>query len=848
MSTQTRHIKITADVKGNQDLRAMAKEFAKVNGSVRETTGVLKTFRNAFFALQGFSFAGFGIRELTQSMDSYQKLSDRIKVFTGNQVEANNVMDGLARVADNTRASIEGVATVYSRLALSLNESKLSSGDLLFLTEQLQNSFRLSGATAAEATGATIQLSQGLASGTLRGQELRSVLESNALIGAMLSKELKTTRGQLMKLAEAGKITGDVFLKAVANGSIQLHEDAKTLGVTFQEATDRGLNKFNVALGKFNKEMGLSTKYDSFIQGLAGNLTAVGIAMGALAVMSIPTLIAGLAKLKIAFMTFSASNPILLTFTAIASAVAFAYYETEKFEAGVLKFRQSFVMAYADMRMGAWELVRAIGYVTSAGKGNFLTEMADGAISDAAKMKEGALREIKAIDKATEDIAKGNAAIDMLGVETFETQLAKFRKGLERMKKEAPTAIQSIENQIKALNTSFANGGVSVRTYNDKIMALTTELYKKKGPIPMAKAIEKMEKENLARLFEHGIIKAEDFQAKMDALELSHLDAQLNSSRITMVEYHKGVDAIYQKQFELNAVLRDQSMRQYSESLRNGSMSMTQYGSSMETLKLKEINDDLKSGKTNIYEYNKALAETSEKFQPGAALFTGTHDYIKSAGTLSQNVASMVTQTFGNLEDALVEFTKTGKFNFRDFAKSVMDDLNRIIMRALIIRPLAQGILGAIPASGGDSTGAVSNAGMTDGRSSMANYAAKGAVFDGMKSNFFANGGVVSGRTPFAFGGGRKGIMGEAGPEAIMPLRRGSDGSLGVVANGGGSNVTVNVINQSGSNEVEQRESTDSMGNRTLDIVITTKVKEAFTNGSMDKIMSTQYGAKRRGF
>jgi hypothetical protein len=66
--------------------------------------------------------------------------------------------------------------------------------------------------------------------------------------------------------------------------------------------------------------------------------------------------------------------------------------------------------------------------------------------------------------------------------------------------------------------------------------------------------------------------------------------------------------------------------------------------------------------------------------------------------------------------------------------------------------------------------------------------AANGMAFNMAGARFFSQGGIVSGPTAFAFAGGNLGVMGEAGPEAIMPLKRGADGKLGVA---GGGNVQV---------------------------------------------------------
>jgi len=88
---------------------------------------------------------------------------------------------------------------------------------------------------------------------------------------------------------------------------------------------------------------------------------------------------------------------------------------------------------------------------------------------------------------------------------------------------------------------------------------------------------------------------------------------------------------------------------------------------------------------------------------------------------------------------------------------------------------------------------------------------------------------VVNRTTPFGMAGGKLGVMGEAGPEAILPLKRGANGNLGVQA--APSNVIVNVNNQTGA-EATQTESTNANGDRVIDILIINKVKEGFSKRS----------------
>ncbi|MDR2768545.1 MAG: hypothetical protein LBB82_09510, partial [Treponema sp.] len=135
---------------------------------------------------------------------------------------------------------------------------------------------------------------------------------------------------------------------------------------------------------------------------------------------------------------------------------------------------------------------------------------------------------------------------------------------------------------------------------------------------------------------------------------------------------------------------------------------------------------------------------------------------------------------------------------------------------------------------------------------------AKGGVYDEYgKAAAFAAGGVFTNRVVdgpaffrFASGAGfATGVMGEAGPEAIMPLRRGPDGSLGVSATGGActGGTAVYVIIQNFTNEeVREEESTDGGGNQIRKIIIGA-VKESFSNGEMDRPMASRYGIRAQG-
>jgi tape measure domain-containing protein len=223
-----------------------------------------------------------------------------------------------------------------------------------------------------------------------------------------------------------------------------------------------------------------------------------------------------------------------------------------------------------------------------------------------------------------------------------------------------------------------------------------------------------------------------------------------------------------------------------------------------------EVNGSLeKTGKTGKQTYD--------------ALTTGAMQYAASVKSISEEMADVFEKAFKSMEDQLVNFVTTGTFEFKKFAQSVINDLIRIYIRQAMVASISSGgplsflggifgkggVVGGSGGSGGGSGSGVYGSFMPSNpayRGAMAN----GGVFARNGIQKFARGGIVSNPTLFRFANGT-GLMGEAGPEAIMPLRRGPGGRLGVEAAGGGTNVVVNV-DASGSSVEGEAQSARELG------------------------------------
>jgi len=183
-----------------------------------------------------------------------------------------------------------------------------------------------------------------------------------------------------------------------------------------------------------------------------------------------------------------------------------------------------------------------------------------------------------------------------------------------------------------------------------------------------------------------------------------------------------------------------------------------------------------------------------------------------------------------------------------DMAQQILNQLPNMFLQAGL-QLIAQGQwalgLGFVAAAG---TSAVID-GYVRGRQDSATANAHGNAFDANGIIPYAHGGSFTNQivnTPTYFRhGGKLGVMGEAGPESIMPLRRMANGDLGVAAQGGGANVTVNIINNT-SEEVRQEESTDSEGNKQIDVIVGQIINNHISSGKADRAM-TRFGSRPVG-
>ena len=240
--------------------------------------------------------------------------------------------------------------------------------------------------------------------------------------------------------------------------------------------------------------------------------------------------------------------------------------------------------------------------------------------------------------------------------------------------------------------------------------------------------------------------------------------------------------------------------------------------------------------------------DTSALYSPLAGAGAAFQRYSQEAAEHGRIAGEFVYSGLQRAQDGLAEFLTDGEFTFKklgdaaeDFGKRMLDMLADIAAQQILA-----GVIGGIGSMFGP--GAAATGPRTGPGGLIVGPNAKGGVYSGKGISAFS-GSIVKSPTLFPFAKGI-GLMGESGPEAILPLRRGKGGRLGVeMADGGvrgGGGMVVNVIDQRGAGAppVERRERTGPDGVRQVDLIVREATQKGLAQGRHDDLLGQRFGMR----
>ena len=243
-------------------------------------------------AVKGMA-AAFGVRELYQATEAYASIANRMRLVTESAVDLRAAQDAVFQSAQTARQPLAATAELYQRIAANQKALNLSGKGVASITDTISKSLAISGASAASANAALIQLGQAFASGTLRGEELNSVMEQAPALSQAIAAGMGVTVGQLRTLGAEGKLTAEAVVKALQDQADAVDEKFGRIANTVGGAMQVAGNSITRLIGEMDQAtgttaafaggiIGASTLVDKFTEGseaLSTSLTVVGTAM-----------------------------------------------------------------------------------------------------------------------------------------------------------------------------------------------------------------------------------------------------------------------------------------------------------------------------------------------------------------------------------------------------------------------------------------------------------------------------------------------------------------------------------------------------------------------------------------
>lgn len=240
--------KVRALKEESSAMRSVANESKVLQAASTGLAGSFKSLAGVFSALTALFSAG----AILKTAERFNQLSARVRNSLDDVAEFSSTFKQLIDSSNRTGTSIDAVAQAFVRLRPAAAELGVTNDKLIKFNETFVKMGALAGATSEEVKNSMIQLSQGIASGALRGDELRSVMEQMPQVARTIAQSMGIPFQEFRKAAEEGKISAEAVFKAILDQADKVDEQFSKLPASIERSINRIVNSVTLFVGKFN--------------------------------------------------------------------------------------------------------------------------------------------------------------------------------------------------------------------------------------------------------------------------------------------------------------------------------------------------------------------------------------------------------------------------------------------------------------------------------------------------------------------------------------------------------------------------------------------------------------------
>lgn len=853
-------VRISADLADiKQGLSLLRGELAKVKQqSAQAAPGSawsdgLKSVRTQLAGIVSAYAALRAVRWYADVSDQASKLTGRLRLVTKTQEEFNRAYSGTYKLAQDSQADWQSVVNLFSQLTQTTGQSQER---ILNLSKIIGQAFRVSGASAQETSDGLRQLQQAIAGGTLRAEEFNTIIDTAPRIVQALADHFGISFGQVRKYVNDGKISSQEFMRALEEAADSIQSDFNKLPKTVHGSITQVRNALIGMVGDTNTATGASNDLAQGISDLAVTLNSPQVKQGFQSlVQGASTAVGWMAKL----LTTTADVTKFVGEELAARISGPARGDTVRIEQALERMKKEYTAGGQSLYGDAPDpLGKLLGLKKPNTTGERLAEIKrlEQMLKLSREMDDAAARAAQAPAAATSSTGsngtgtgtgtaagKALAASNALQRDTVTRAIAdldrlykaseigtrEYFANLTQLQQQAiDLQIQQARNELAAVeaNSKGEKDKSAVLERRRKLEEEITILQRDRADVAKKNALDEQQAKD-AMIDKLGDVKAQLADLDGDAGRAARIriyaqfhdlfrqlevDSDATGKALVqnlvdqLVDKAK-LDAVRARVGEITTGLssREQSI---SAQIQAGTLGQGEGERQLQDIRQKTLEQLREQRDLQL----KILGDMSEGSPLHAQAVQALDEYNAAIANVTasqqkfrQQIEDQAVSSLGGFFDDLIEGAKSFKDAFLDMVRSFVAGVAKMIAQELALRAV-RGILSMFGGGGGQAAyegamaaGAFNAKGNAFDSSGLRAFA-RGAVFPAIAA--FAAGGaftnqVVASPTLFAFGkGGQLGVMGEAGPEAIMPLERGPNGKLGVQAHGaGGAPQSIKVIN-----------------------------------------------------
>lgn len=225
-----------------QEIARTDRQQRRLNQSINEGGAAAEGLLSKVKRVAAATGAGFMVKKLMDTSDLMANSKARLQLLVEDGGSVEDLERRVMAAAQRSRAYFTDTAEMIARLGQNARTAFGSNDELIAFAEQVNKLFKIGGASAAEQSAATLQLTQALAAGALRGDELNSILEGAPGIARAIESYMGIAEGSIKKYAQEGQVTARVVKNALLAAAEDTNAKFAQMPLTWEQIFTIGTN------------------------------------------------------------------------------------------------------------------------------------------------------------------------------------------------------------------------------------------------------------------------------------------------------------------------------------------------------------------------------------------------------------------------------------------------------------------------------------------------------------------------------------------------------------------------------------------------------------------------------